>query len=122
MKMYGLGITPESYLFVRDHISIGQPFIVWTHNLKRDSKEEVVWEVATSNDGDGVGWVLTRPGPLNYDLNTNPEVPVVGLIYHAGEGSPTCNTMNETIKTCMDIVGEDSCTQLVIVVKKFKEH
>jgi len=51
-KMYDLGITPESFLFVRDHKSIGQPFIFWTHNLKRESKEEVVWKVAISNDGE----------------------------------------------------------------------
>ncbi len=38
MKMYGLDITPESYLCVRDHKSIEQPLIFWTHNLKRESK------------------------------------------------------------------------------------
>ncbi len=90
--------------------------------MKRESKEEVVWKVATSNDGDGVGRILKKPGPLDYDLNTNPEVPVIGLIYHAAEGSPPRNTMNETIKTCMDIVGVDCCTQLAIAVRKFKEH
>ena len=66
---------------MREHISIGQPLIFWTHNLKRESIEEGVWKVATSNDGDGFGWVLKKPGSLDYDLNANPEVPVVGLIY-----------------------------------------
>jgi len=123
MKMYALGITPETYLSVRDHKIIGKPLIFWTHNLKRESKDEVIWKVATSNDEDGIRWVLKKSGPLDYDLNANPEVPDVGLIYPACEGSPTCNTMNETIKTCMDIVGMDSCTQLIdIAVKHFKEH
>ena len=105
MKMYGLGITPESYLFVRDHRSIGQPLIFWTHDLKRESKQEVLWKVTTSKDGGGVERVLKKPGSLDYDLDTNPEVPVDGLIYYAGEGFPPRSTMNETIKTCMDIVG-----------------
>jgi hypothetical protein len=65
---------------------------------------------------------LKKPGTFDYDLNTNLEVPVVGMIYTAGEGSPTCNTLNETIKTCMDIAGVNFCTHLVISMKKFREH
>jgi len=90
--------------------------------LKRESKEEVVWKVATSNDGDGVGWVLKKPGSLDYDLDINPEVPVTCLIYHACEDSPPRNTMNETIKTYMDIMGVDCCSSLVIAAGKFKGH
>jgi hypothetical protein len=90
--------------------------------LKIESKKEVVWKVATINDGDGAGWVLKKPGPLDCDLNTNPEEPHVGFIYHADEGSPPRNTMNETIQTCMYIAEVDWCPQLVIVLKKFKEH
>ena len=82
----------------------------------------MVWKVATSNDGDRFVWVFQKPGPLDYDFNTNPELTVVGLIYHAYEGSPACNTLNETIKTCMDIVGVNCCTLLIIIVKRFKEH
>ncbi len=58
----------------------------------------MIWKVATSNDGDGVGWVLKKQGPIDYDLVTNPEVRVVGLAYLADEAAPTCNTLNETIK------------------------
>jgi hypothetical protein len=32
--------------------------------MKRELKEEVVWKVATRNDGDGVGWVLKNRGHL----------------------------------------------------------
>ncbi len=58
----------------------------------------MVWKVATCNSRDGVGWVLKKPGPLDYDPNINPEIPFVSLVYLAAEVVPTCNTLNKTIK------------------------
>jgi hypothetical protein len=54
MKMYGLDITQEEYLRVRDHISRGAPFMFKNHNSKETNIEDVQWKVAKGNGGDGI--------------------------------------------------------------------
>jgi hypothetical protein len=45
-----------------------------------------------------------------------------GLVHSAAKGVAKFNIFNETIQRCLDIVGVDDCNQLVIAVKKEKEH
>ncbi len=59
IKMFGLGITKQNYLYVRDRRSKGCPHIFWGHTLKAKSiVEDVQWEVATASEVDVPGRVL----------------------------------------------------------------
>ncbi len=52
MKMFGLDITRENYLFVRDHRSRGCAHVFWRHTYTCKSAEIVHWEVGTGDDDD----------------------------------------------------------------------
>jgi len=63
MKMFGLGITKENYLFVRDHRSRECPHVFWRRNYKCKSVEHVHWEVGTGDDDDVAGRVKKKRFP-----------------------------------------------------------
>ena len=65
--MYGLDITTDDYLCVRDHRGRGCPLMFWKHYLKKKSDETVEWKVASGEDGEVPGRVLRKPLPLSYD-------------------------------------------------------
>jgi hypothetical protein len=63
MKMLGLGITKDNYLYVRDHRSRGCPHIFWRHEFKSDDIE-VHWKVGTADAADVAKRVLKKSFPL----------------------------------------------------------
>jgi hypothetical protein len=78
MKMYGLGLTSQGYLLVRDHRSRGEPFIFWRHNWKAKTTVEEEWKVVAGWAVDGVGLVFKKLGSflkllilkfLSYNIN-----------------------------------------------------
>ena len=64
IKMYGLDITIDDYLCVRDHRSRECPLMFWKHNLKKNSDETIEWKVSLREDGDVLGRVLRKPLPF----------------------------------------------------------
>ena len=76
MKFFGLGITEENYLFVRDHRSRGCPHLFWKHNDKCKSDEHVHWEVGSGDGVDVAERVLKNPIPFcyvdDYDESSSP--------------------------------------------------
>ncbi len=63
MKLFGLGITKENYLFVNDRRSKGCPHVFWRHNHKCKSVEHVHWEVGTGDNVD-VARSVKKPDSL----------------------------------------------------------
>jgi hypothetical protein len=63
MNIFGLGITKEKYLFVRDHISRGFPHVFWRHNYTCNSAEIKHLEVGTGDDDDVAGRVKKKRFP-----------------------------------------------------------
>ena len=91
MKMYGLGLTREGYLIVRDHISRGEPFIFWRHKLCKTSYDEDVLKV-NIGDGDGIGWALKISGRIDIEDDPGKDPDSLGLV------STTCNVYKECVE------------------------
>ena len=122
MKMYGLGITSQGYLLVQNQRSRGEPFIFWKHNLKGKKMGEEEWKVVAGKAVDGVGLVLKNPWRLDIDDDDGINPDEMGFVKPVAQPAPSFNLFKDTIQTCYDIVGVDNCTDLVVAVKKYKEH
>ncbi len=89
--------------------------------MKEKKTVEVEWKVVAGKAVDGVGLVLKKPWRLEDedDEGINPDE--MGFVKPADEAS-SFKFFKDTIQTCFDIVGVDNCTDLVVKVKKYKEH
>jgi hypothetical protein len=123
MKMYGLNKTSEGLLIVRDHRSIGEPTIFWTHNLKRDKRvvQKATWKVEDGTTKHEAGRVLKYPGSLNA-WNKQTENFEHGLVHPKALVDDSCNAFKDVLEECMRIVGVDEHSELVVAIKKYKEN
>ena len=115
MKMFGLGITRENCLFVRDHRSRGCPQIFWMYN-KCKSVEDVHWEVGTSDDVNVAGRVLKKPNPLGDNDGDGESSSPHSLALHP------FNPYKQMLQECLVVAGVDDHSSLIIALKKYKNQ
>ena len=123
MKMYGLSKTSEGLLIVRDHRSIGEPTIFWTHNLKRGKRvvQKATWKVEDGTTKHEAGRVLKYPESMNA-WNKQTENYEHGLVHPKALVDDSCNAFKDVLEECMRIVGVDEHHELVVAIKKYKEQ
>ena len=80
--MFGLGITKQSYLFVRDHKSRECPNVFWRHNFKCKFVAHVHWKVGCGDDVDVAGRLKKKPIPLGYNDDYDESSSPHGLVLH----------------------------------------
>jgi hypothetical protein len=116
MKMFGLGITKENYLFVTDHRSRGCLHVFWRHTYTCKSAEIVHWEVGTGDDDDVAGRVLKKPIPLGYNEDYDESSSPHGLILQ-----PPFSKYKEMLHECLVVAGVKDHSSLVAALIKYKD-
>jgi hypothetical protein len=117
IKMFGLGITKENYLFVRDHRSRGCPHVFWRHNYKCKSAEVVHWEVGTGDEIDVTGRVLKKLIPLRYNEDDDESSSPHGLVLQ-----PPFNAYKEMLQKCLVVAGVNDHSSLIALLNKYKDQ
>ena len=121
MKMYGLGKTSKGLFIVRDHRSLGEPFIFWTHYLDKQDRGggKPNWQREEGTTRHEPGRVIKHPESLRV-RNKNIELYEHGLV--PPKASP--NVFKDVLHECMRIAGVAEHSELVAALTKYKhdEH
>jgi hypothetical protein len=117
MEMFGLGITKDNALFVRDHKGRGCPHVFWRHNYTGKSAVIVHWEVGTGNDVDVAGRVLKKPIPLDYNVDYDESSSPHGSVLQ-----PPFNAYKEVLQECFVVAGVNDHSSLIAALNKYKDQ
>jgi hypothetical protein len=115
MKMFGLGITKDNYLYVRDRRSRGCPHMFWRHECK-SGESEVHWKVGTADDIDVAERVLKISILLDdedYDESSSPHC----LVLH-----PPSSAYKEMLQECLVVAGVEDHSSLIAALNNYKDQ